>query len=183
MCGIAGLVTTAGTPEETSLDAVRRMTGRMHLRGPDGEGFWTAKGVVLGHRRLAILDLNVRSDQPMVTTDGDYTIVFNGEIYNFRELRAGLEAQGVTFRTTSDTEVLLLLYSREREAMLPRLRGMFALAIWDARASELFLARDPYGIKPLYYAQAGQGLVFASQVKAILASGLVPATRETAGVA
>ncbi len=183
MCGIAGFVATSETPESTALDAVRRMTDRMHLRGPDGEGLWTGKGVVLGHRRLAILDLNVRSDQPMVTTDGDYTIVFNGEIYNFRELRADLEAQGVVFRTTSDTEVLLILYTREHEAMLPKLRGMFAFAIWDARANELFLARDPYGIKPLYYAQTGHGLAFASQVKAILASGLVPAERETAGVA
>jgi asparagine synthase (glutamine-hydrolysing) len=183
MCGIAGFVATANTPESTSLEAVQRMTDRMYLRGPDGEGVWTGKGVVLGHRRLAILDLNARSDQPMVTSDGDYTIVFNGEIYNFRELRADLEAQGVAFRTTSDTEVLLILYTRERERMLPKLRGMFALAIWDARANELFLARDPYGIKPLYYAQTDHGLVFASQVKAILASGLVPATRETAGVA
>jgi asparagine synthase (glutamine-hydrolysing) len=183
MCGIAGFAATANSPESVSLKAVQRMTDRMHLRGPDGEGVWTGKGVVLGHRRLAILDLNARSDQPMVTTDGCYTIVFNGEIYNFRELRADLEAQGVAFRTTSDTEVLLILYTRERERMLPKLRGMFALAIWDERANELFLARDPYGIKPLYYAQTGHGLVFASQVKAILASGLVPEIRETAGVA
>jgi asparagine synthase (glutamine-hydrolysing) len=183
MCGIAGFVSTTDAPGSSSADAVRRMTGRMHLRGPDGEGLWTGEGVVLGHRRLAILDLNVRSDQPMTTTNGDYTIVFNGEIYNFRELRHQLEAEGVAFRTTSDTEVLLALYAREGERMLPRLRGMFALAIWNVRSRELFLARDPYGIKPLYYAQTQDGLVFASQVKAILASGLVSATCETAGVA
>jgi asparagine synthase (glutamine-hydrolysing) len=159
------------------------MTERMRLRGPDAEGVWTGSCVVLGHRRLAILDLDARSNQPMVTTDGDYTIVFNGEIYNFRELRRELESEGATFRTTSDTEVLLALYAREGERMLPRLRGMFALAIWDARSRELFLARDPYGIKPLYYAQTERGVVFASQVKAILASGLVSPTSEAAGVA
>lgn len=183
MCGIAGFVSSTDAPESFSVKAVQCMTDRMHLRGPDGEGIWTGAGVVLGHRRLAILDLNVRSDQPMVTNDGDYAIVFNGEIYNFRELRRELEADGVAFRTTSDTEVLLALYAREGERMLPRLRGMFALAIWNVRSRDLFLARDPYGIKPLYYAQTESGLVFASQVKAVIASGLVTATCETAGVA
>ena len=183
MCGIAGFVSTTDAPELSSVDAVRRMTDRMRLRGPDAEGLWTGNGVVLGHRRLAILDLDARSNQPMVSSDGNYNIVFNGEIYNFRELKSELEAEGVAFHTTSDTEVLLALYAREGERMLPRLRGMFALAIWDVRARELFLARDPYGIKPLYYAQTEGGLVFASQVKAIMASGLVSATWETAGVA
>ncbi len=116
--------------------------------------------------------------------DGNLSIVFNGEIYNFRELRAELEAEGVVFRaTTSDTEVLLALYARDRERMLPRLRGMFTLAIWDARTRELFLARDPYGIKPLYYAETPRGLVFASQVKAILGSRLVSPSPEPAGLA
>jgi asparagine synthase (glutamine-hydrolysing) len=183
MCGIAGFVSTTDAPELSSVDAVRRMTDRMRLRGPDAEGLWTGNGVVLGHRRLAILDLDARSNQPMVSSDGNYNIVFNGEIYNFRELKSELEAEGVAFHTTSDTEVLLALYAREGERMLPRLRGMFALAIWDVRARELFLARDPYGIKPLYYAQTEGGLVFASQVKAIMASSLVSATWETAGVA
>jgi len=159
------------------------MADRMRLRGPDAEGLWQSSGVVLGHRRLAILDLDPRSTQPMHWSDGNLTIVFNGEIYNFRELRAELEAEGVAFRTTSDTEVLLALYARDRDRMLPRLRGMFAFAIWDARAHELFLARDPYGIKPLYYAQTQCGLVFASQVKAILVSGLVSPSPEPAGLA
>jgi asparagine synthase (glutamine-hydrolysing) len=159
------------------------MTERMRRRGPDGEGLWAADGVVLGHRRLAILDLDARANQPMHATDGSLSIVFNGEIYNFRELRAELEAEAVQFRTTSDTEVLLTLFAREGEAMLPRLRGMFALAIWDARARELFLARDPYGIKPLYYAALKTGLVFASQVKALLNSGLIGEEIEPAGVA
>jgi len=158
------------------------MTDRMQNRGPDSKGQWAGEGVVLGHRRLAILDLDARANQPMVSTDGRYTIVFNGEIYNFRELRRALEADGVAFRTTSDTEVLLALFARERERMLPRLRGMFAFAIWDTQSRELFLARDPYGIKPLYYTRTKEALLFASQVKALLASGLVSTEREPAGL-
>jgi asparagine synthase (glutamine-hydrolysing) len=159
------------------------MTDRMRLRGPDAAGVWTGNGVALGHRRLAIQDLDARSNQPMVSTDGKYCITFNGEIYNFHELRRELEAEGAAFRTTSDTEVLLALYARDGERMLPRLRGMFAFAIWDAATREVFLARDPYGIKPLYYAQTERGVVFASQVKAVLASGLVSPESEPAGVA
>ncbi len=155
----------------------------MFARGPDGVGYWQGDGVVLGHRRLAILDLDVRSNQPMVSADGRYVIVFNGEIYNFRELRKNLESDGINFRTTSDTEVLLALYSRDGERMLPKLRGMFAFAIWDRQSGELFLARDPYGIKPLYYSQTKHGFVFASQVKALLASGLVAEEIEQAGLA
>jgi asparagine synthase (glutamine-hydrolysing) len=183
MCGIAGFVSAEAAIEPSSVHAVRRMTDRMRLRGPDAEGTWTGQGVVLGHRRLAILDLDARSNQPMVWSGEDLTLVFNGEIYNFRELKSQLEAEGVTFRTTSDSEVLLALYAREGERMLPRLRGMFALAIWDARSRELLLARDPYGIKPLYYAQTDRGLIFASQVKAIMASGSVSSEHEPAGVA
>ena len=188
MCGIAGFASADPALDPSWPDAVRRMTDRMKLRGPDAEAVWRAPGVVLGHRRLAILDLDPRSNQPMhwpgaADTPGNLTIVFNGEIYNFRELRAELESQGVAFRTTSDTEVLLALYARDGAAMLPRLRGMFTIAIWDARARELFLARDPYGIKPLYYAETPRGLVFASQVKAILASGLVSPSPEPAGLA
>jgi asparagine synthase (glutamine-hydrolysing) len=159
------------------------MIDRMRLRGPDAEGLWIGNSVVLAHRRLAILDLDARSNQPMVTIDGNYSIVFNGEIYNFSELRSDLEAKGVVFRTTSDTEVLLALFARDGERMLPRLRGMFAFAIWDARSRELFLARDPYGIKPLYYSHIKTGLIFASQVKALMASGLVSTTCEPAGIA
>src|SRR5450432_2876731 len=110
MCGIAGFVSTANSSGTSSVDAVRRMTDRMRLRGPDAEGMWAGNGVVLGHRRLAILDLDARSNQPMVWSDGDCRIVFNGEIYNFRELKTELEADGIAFRTTSDTEVLLALY-------------------------------------------------------------------------
>lgn len=155
----------------------------MRSRGPDADGIWRSANVVLGHRRLAILDLDPRSNQPMLSPDGRYCIAFNGEIYNFRELRSELEAQGEMFRTTSDTEVLLRLYARLGERMLPRLRGMFAFAVWDTESRDLFLARDPYGIKPLYYAPAKGGLMFASQVKAMLASGVIDAEIEPAGLA
>jgi asparagine synthase (glutamine-hydrolysing) len=183
MCGIAGFVLTGNEVPASACDIIRRMTDRMRLRGPDAEGAWTGQGVALGHRRLAILDLDVRSNQPMVSADGNYSIVFNGEIYNFRELRRSLEAEGVAFRTASDTEILLALFAREGEHMLPKLRGMFAFAVWNARSHELFLARDPFGIKPLYYSHIENGLIFASQVKALLASRLVSTTCENAGVA
>ncbi|HXE08804.1 MAG TPA: asparagine synthase (glutamine-hydrolyzing) [Acidobacteriaceae bacterium] len=190
MCGIAGFVSTEPAAGPSAADAIRNMTDCMKLRGPDAEGIWHGASAVLGHRRLAIQDLEARSNQPMhwsgsetATARGNLTIVFNGEIYNFRELRDELASQGVMFRTTSDTEVLLALYARDRERMLPRLRGMFAFAIWNEAARELFLARDPYGIKPLYYAETPRGVVFASQVKAILASGLISPTAEPAGLA
>lgn len=183
MCGIAGFVSTSRSSETSAMNAVQRMTDRMRPRGPDGSGVWASEGVAFGHRRLAILDLDARANQPMVSSDGRYTIVYNGEIYNFHELRRGLEAEGVNFRTTSDTEILSALFSREGERMLPRLRGMFAFAIWDAQSRELFMARDPYGIKPLYYTRTKDGLLFASQVKALRASGLVPAEKEPAGMA
>ena len=182
MCGIAGLVSLPDRVDPKQVRAVSAMTRRMSPRGPDAEGIWEGEGVVLGHRRLAILDLDPRSNQPMIVTDGRYWIVFNGEIYNFRELRTQLESHGEVFRTTSDTEVLLALYARYGEQMLPRLRGMFAFAIWDVHARELFLARDPYGIKPLYYAQTKDGFRFASQVKALIAGG-VNTELEPAGLA
>lgn len=183
MCGIAGIVSALGITNDQAEQAVRQMVSWMHTRGPDAEGVWAAEGVVLGHRRLAILDLDERSNQPMLSENGRYAISFNGEIYNFRELRRELEIEGVVFRTTSDTEVILALFARDGAQMLPRLRGMFALAIWDTQARELFLARDPYGIKPLYYVRTLQGFAFASQVKALLASNFVPGELEPAGLA
>jgi asparagine synthase (glutamine-hydrolysing) len=183
MCGIAGLISTPRVSEATALNAVRRTTDRTYTRVPDAESVWASEGVALGHRRLAILDLDARANQPKVSTDARYINGFNREIYTFREWRGELEADGVAFRTTSDTEVLLTLFAREGECMLRRLRGMFAFAIWDTQTCELFLARDPYGIKPLYYAHTKDGLLFASQVKALLASGLVSTQRESAGLA
>src|SRR5262249_38135901 len=143
----------------------------MQSREPDGSGLWWSadRRCGLGHRRLAILDLSERAAQPMVSADGGLVVTFNGEIYNYPALRAELEASGVRFRTTSDTEVLLHLYERQGAAMVRQLRGMFAFAIFDAPRGRLFLARDPYGIKPLYTANDGWTFRFASQVKALLA--------------
>jgi asparagine synthase (glutamine-hydrolysing) len=155
----------------------------MTVRGPDGYGEWySADGRVgLAHRRLAIIDLTEAGAQPMTSDDGRLVITYNGEIYNYRKLRSELEAQGYRFRSTSDTEVLLHLYQEKGAAMLHDLRGMYSFAIWDARSNGLFLARDPFGIKPLYYADNGKSIRVASQVKALLAGGRVDTSPEPAG--
>ena len=147
------------------------MADAMRLRGPDGWATWRDVGGRLGfaHRRLAILDPTARSDQPMITPDGRYVIVFNGEIYNFKDVRQQLASRGHAFRTTGDTEVLLACYREHGRGMVLRLRGMYAFAIWDVQERSLFLARDPLGIKPLYYSLDGGILRFASQVKALRA--------------
>lgn len=139
-------------------------------RGPDDSGVWAnaSAGVGLGHVRLSILDLSSLGHQPMESIDGQVVIAFNGEIFNFRELRDDLEARGYSFRGHSDTEVLLQLYIADGEAMLPRLNGMFAFAIWDARRQALFVARDDMGVKPLYFTQTTQGVLLASEMKALL---------------
>ena len=187
MCGIVALLLKhINNPhhDNASRLTVEKVCQQMALRGPDAQGVWQGGDMTMGHRRLSILDLDVRSNQPMLSQDGRYVIVFNGEIYNFRELRKELELAGVMFHTTSDTEVLLELFAAEGDAMLPRLRGMFAFAIWDTLHSELFLARDPYGIKPLYYGKTiDGGFIIASQVKALLASELVLREQEPAGLA
>jgi asparagine synthase (glutamine-hydrolysing) len=174
MCGIAGILGAAGPegPERT----IRRMTDAMAHRGPDAGGAWQGEGVVLGHRRLSIIDLSSAADQPFVTHDGAHVIVFNGEIYNYRELRNELEKgpDAVRFRTASDTEVLLAAYRRWGADCLSRLHGMFAFAVWDVQRRELFLARDRMGIKPLYLYRHGNRLLFASELRALFASGLVP---------
>jgi asparagine synthase (glutamine-hydrolysing) len=165
VCGLAGVLERDGRAADERL--LRRMTDILAHRGPDGDGFWTDGPVGLGHRRLAIIDL-VTGDQPMVSDDGRVALVFNGEIYNFRELRRDLEARGHRFRTASDTEVLLRAYEADGVACLARLRGMFAFALWDGRRRRLLLARDRAGIKPLCYAWDGRRLRFASEPKAIL---------------
>ena len=149
------------------------MREHMAARGPDDAGLWLADNqrVGLAHRRLAIIDLTPDGAQPMTTADGRYHIVFNGEIYNHLELKTQLQARGAVFKSQSDTEVLLQLYVYEGAAMCRRLRGMYAFAIWDSLEHSLFLARDPFGIKPLYIADDGRTLRFASQVKALLAGG------------
>ncbi|MDP1955352.1 MAG: asparagine synthase (glutamine-hydrolyzing) [Polaromonas sp.] len=173
MCGFAGIFLSRRS--ENLGNVISVMCAQMQARGPDAYGHWSDEdaGLVLGHRRLSILDLESRANQPMHSDDGRYVIVFNGEIYNFRDLQRELSGEGEIFRTQSDTEVLLKLYARDGEAMLTRLRGMYAFAIWDRQTRSIFLARDPYGIKPLYIARSKDGWLFASQVKALLASGLV----------
>jgi asparagine synthase (glutamine-hydrolysing) len=162
MCGIAGSV--GGAPAPATLDA---MLAALDHRGPDDRGAHVGDGVALGMTRLSIIDL-VTGRQPMSSDDGATTLVFNGEIYNFRAVRAELEAGGARFRTQSDTEVILRAWEVDGERCVNRLRGMFAFAIWDARRRRLFLARDRLGKKPLYYWQSGGTLVFASEIKALL---------------
>ena len=165
MCGIAGTFGYRG--ERIDVDELLAVRDAMRLRGPDASGLWSAEdgAVGLAHRRLSILDLSDAGAQPM--DDGRYLIVFNGEIYNHRALREDLEARGRKFASQSDTEVLLALFAAEGPAMLARLRGMYAFAIWDRQLRRLFLARDPFGIKPLYYADRAGMFRFASQVKAL----------------
>ena len=161
------------------------MLDRMQRRGPDGEGQWYSPDdrVGLGHRRLAIIDLTENGAQPKRSADGNCVITFNGEIYNHLELRRDLEAKGRRFRSASDTEVLLQMFEEYGEAMLGRLRGMFAFAIWDEAKRRLFLARDPFGIKPLYYADDARTFRAASQVKTLLAGGAIDRNPDPAGQA
>lgn len=184
MCGINGIVRLNRDAPPIDLAEVCRTRDAMASRGPDGTGLWSSKEgtVAFGHRRLAIIDLTDAASQPMVSADGRWVIVFNGEIYNYRELRAALERRGATFRTTSDTEVLLNLMARDGRAALPRVRGMFTFALWDNVERRLLLARDPYGIKPLYFATQGAVLRFASQVKALEAGGGIGAEADPAGL-
>jgi asparagine synthase (glutamine-hydrolysing) len=171
MCGIVGLLQQNQAPVDRGL--LQRMTDVLAHRGPDGDGFHVAGPVGLGHRRLAIIDLSGGS-QPLRSADGSLWITYNGEVYNYRELRQELQALGFEFRTTSDTEVVLTAYQAWGVDCLRRLRGMFAFGIWDVRCRRLFLARDRVGIKPLVYAWDARGLRFASEVKAILQDPAVP---------
>lgn len=167
MCGIAGFVNLGGKPAETVL--LRRMTAAIAHRGPDGEGVFTDGAVGIGHRRLAIIDLSPAGHQPMQTSDGRFVLSYNGEVYNFEELRVELEALGHQFRSRTDSEVVLNAWASWGLKALDRFNGMFAFVIWDRQTRELLLARDRYGIKPLYYAEARGTLLFGSEVKALLA--------------
>lgn len=171
MCGIAGFMRASREPRAEDADILRRMAATIAHRGPDDEDVWTEAGVGLAHRRLAIIDLSAQGRQPM--RRGDLVITFNGEIYNYRELRRDLEAAGDRFETATDTEVLLAALTRWGEDALHRLNGMFAFALFDRARRTLTLARDRIGKKPLYYATAGDTIVFGSEIKAILASGAV----------
>jgi len=166
MCGIAGIVNVFGSP--VSPGVLYAMTEIVRHRGPDGEGQWIRDGVGFGHRRLAIVDLSPSGAQPMHSHDGTLVITFNGEIYNWRELRNELGKRGSIFRTQSDTEVLLEAYRVWGPKCLEKLNGMFAFAIFDARHGRVFLARDRYGIKPLYYRWDNGTLLFGSEIKSIL---------------
>ena len=183
MCGIAGHFAWDAASPPVDRDALERARDHMAPRGPDGKGLWLDAGrrVGLAHRRLSIIDPSDAAAQPMALDGGRLVIAFNGEIYNYRQLRAALEAAGRRFRTASDTEVVLHLYDRRGRDMVEELRGMFALAIWDGERRGLLLARDGFGIKPLYYADAGGALRFASQVKALLAGGGVDTAPSAAG--
>ncbi len=165
MCGLVGIAGPLAEREAT----VRRMAARIAHRGPDDEGFWHDAGCALGHRRLSIIDLSPAGRQPMANEDGAVQLVWNGEIYNFAELRAELEKKGHTFRSRTDGEVIVHLYEEEGVGFVRRLRGMFAIGLWDARERRLVLARDHFGQKPLFWARVGESLIFASEAKAILA--------------
>jgi asparagine synthase (glutamine-hydrolysing) len=183
MCGIAGIYAYGTDTPPVNRDELVAIREAMLRRGPDGAGLWIASHARAGlaHRRLAIIDLSDAAAQPMPGADGRLHITFNGEIYNWRALRAGLERRGHRFRTQSDTEVLLALYLEHGAYMVRELRGMFALGIWDERERSLFLARDPFGIKPLYYSDGAGTFRFASQVKALLAGRAIDPAPDPAG--
>ena len=185
MCGIAALFAYRDAAPAVDRAELAAIAERMRPRGPDGGGVWVSadERVGLAARRLAIIDLSSEGDQPMSDAAGELHIVFNGEIYNHAELRARLQRFGVRFHSTSDTEVLLELYRHDGERMIELLRGMFAFAIWDARARRMFVGRDPYGIKPLYVADDGATFRAASTVKALLAGGGVARAIDPAGAA
>ncbi len=176
MCGIAGIVNSSGNSTELR-SRVTQMQKHLQHRGPDDRGLYLDPhgGTSLAHTRLAILDLSDSGHQPMLSDDERFVIVFNGEVYNFEELRTQLEATGETFRSRSDTEVVLRLYQRQGPSFVNQLEGMFALAIWDTAERSCFISRDPFGIKPLYVWRSGGTIAFASEVRSILKAELEPA--------
>ena len=170
MCGIAGFLHFDGRLDrDTAVARLTRMVDVIRHRGPDDRGVWTDGTCGLGHARLSIIDLSPAGHQPMATHDGRYWIVFNGEIYNFQEIRTELEARGAQFRSHSDTEVILEGYRVWGDAVIDRLRGMFAFALWDSTLQRLLLARDRLGKKPLYWCRLGNALIFGSELKALVA--------------
>jgi asparagine synthase (glutamine-hydrolysing) len=167
MCGIAGIIHLDGAPVSPPL--LQKMTDAIAHRGPDGEGHWIDGNVGLGHRRLAIIDLSPAGHQPMISSDHRYVLSYNGEVYNYRELRTELEAEGYWFRSSTDSEVVLYALAHWGVAALDRFNGMFAVGLWDRKERTLLLARDRYGIKPLYVCHQGSIFSFASEQKAIRA--------------
>lgn len=173
MCGITGFFNTAGHNQESARAQVKRMADTLIHRGPDEEGFYVDDNVALGHRRLSIIDLS-SGQQPMSTTNGSFHIVFNGEIYNYQEIRKELQKKGHQFQTKSDTETILLAYREWGNECVTKLNGMFAFAIWNKNERQLFLARDRVGKKPLYYHWDGKIFAFASELKALRAVSMCP---------
>jgi asparagine synthase (glutamine-hydrolysing) len=167
MCGIAGLINLNQEPASPVI--LKRMTDAISHRGPDGEGHWFEDNVGLGHRRLAIIDLTLAGQQPMVSADGRFVITYNGEIYNYREIRSDLEREGYRFKSESDTEIVLYAIAHWGVSAINKFNGMFGFALWDRNAKTLLLARDRYGVKPLYYARQGNVFAFGSEQKAITA--------------
>ncbi len=184
MCGINGIYAYGNQAPPVDQIELERTRDFMFARGPDGFGTWISadKRIGFGHRRLAIIELTELGAQPMQTTDGQLTITFNGEIYNHQELRKTLESKGATFKSHSDTEVLLQLYRYHGTEMVNHLRGMFAFAIWDNQNRKLVIARDPYGIKPIYYTHHNGIFRFASQTKSLIASNAIDSTINPAGL-
>jgi len=180
MCGIVGVFHLNG--DSVSPRVLQTMTDSVSHRGPDGEGHFIDGSLGLGHRRLAIIDLSPAGRQPMATDDGRFIISYNGEVYNFRELRVELEALGHQFHSRTDSEVVLRAYAQWAEESLNRFNGMFAFAIWDKQQKELFLCRDRYGIKPLYYTLQNNTFVFGSEVKAILANPVYSSEMDLEGL-
>jgi asparagine synthase (glutamine-hydrolysing) len=166
MCGITGIFNLNGEP--ISISVLRKMTDVIYHRGPDAEGFWINSYVGFGHRRLSIIDVSSLGNQPMQTEDGRYIITYNGELYNYINLRVELKSKGYTFFSKSDTEVVLKSYAEWGEECVKKFNGMFAFAVWDKKKKSLFLARDRYGIKPLYYYWNKNIFIFASEIKSIL---------------
>ena len=180
MCGICGkLILNSDEAVDSAL--IQRMNGAMRHRGPDDEGIYLGRGIGLGHRRLSIIDLNT-GKQPISNEDGSIWVVFNGEIYNYRELREELTGKGHVFKTQTDTEVIVHLYEEYGEGLVRKLRGMFGIALWDNKERVLILARDRVGIKPLYYYLTNKELVFGSEIKAILEDAAVGRSINTAGI-
>lgn len=171
MCGIAGKLNWHISP---NADVVRKMCDKMAHRGPDDSGIAALGNIVLGHRRLSIIDLSEKAHQPMASSDNRYHIVYNGEVYNFKELKSELKKAGVSFNSESDTEVVLYSYIKWGAACLNRFNGMFAFAIWDDKVKELFLARDRFGKKPLYYYLDPERFVFASELTALVCDPEIP---------
>jgi len=186
MCGIVGIISRSASLDP---EILRRATASIAHRGPDDSGSVILRSqaavpieIGLGHRRLSILDLSPHGHQPMHDPLTGNLVVFNGEIYNFRELRTELESKGLAFRSTSDTEVLLKAYAVWGKDCLQYLRGIFAFAVWDAKEASLFLARDPMGVKPLYYCELTQHFIFASEIRTLLGTGLVRKKLSSSGL-